>query len=82
MMGITFEHDDLSSSDSQLMKIDGSALLKLCLENGVTLIKMKTPGKSQVTLEMVVNAGDAPDSKTFAAAFNDKLQIEIVSTNG
>lgn len=81
MMEIDFEHDEGSLSDSQLVKIDGSALLKLCLENGVTSIKMRAHDKNQITLGFSVNTGITPADESFAAVFNGKLQIEIVSTN-
>lgn len=82
IMGISFEHDEICATDAQLVKIDGSALLKLCLENGVTSIKMRAPDKNQTTLGFVVNsAGAGPVGEKLAAVFNGKIKIEMISTN-
>lgn len=82
IMRISFEHDEICASTTQLVKIDGSALLKLCLENGVTSIKMISPDKKQTTLGFLVNsAGAGPVGEKLAAVFNGKFKIELISTN-
>lgn len=82
MMGITFDSDDRAETDSSLVKIDGSALLRICLEYGVFSIRIESNDQDRQLIRL--SARKVPGSSSsadaaVAAAFNGKVRAEFTS---
>jgi hypothetical protein len=84
IMDIHLDDENFTESEAPLVKIDGSLILKYCLEYGVTSIKIKTTGQKQMLLEFT--AVQLPDSalssgptgrEKLAAAFGGKISVEL-----
>lgn len=80
MIGIAFESDDRAAVDSNLVKIDGSALLRICLEYGVFSIRIDVTDQNQplIRLSARKSAVDIRDGgEKVVAAFNGKVRAEF-----
>jgi hypothetical protein len=82
MMGMTFDSDARAEADTGLVKIDGSALLRICLEYGVFSIRIE--GNDQDRQLIRLSARKVPGSSSsagagIAAAFNGKVRAEFTS---
>ena len=84
IMNIHLDDEHFTEADAPLVKIDGSLILKYCLEYGVTSIRIKTHGQKQMLLEFT--AAQLPDSdgtgphsgkEKLAAAFGGKISVEL-----
>jgi len=84
IMSIHLDDEQFTESDTPIVKIDGSLILKYCLEYGVTSIKIKTLGQKQMLLEFTaVHMPDSQASDTninkdkLIAAFGGKINVEL-----
>jgi hypothetical protein len=84
IMDIPLDDEHFTEADAPIVKIDGSLILKYCLEYGVTSIRIKTLGQKQMMLEFT--AAQLPDSEggakhtgkeKLAAAFGGKISVEL-----
>lgn len=84
IMNIQLDDEHYTDADAPIVKIDGSLILKYCLEYGVTSIRIKTLEQKQILLEFT--AVQLPDSEgalkhtgkeKLVAAFGGKISVEL-----
>ncbi len=84
IMSIHLDEEHFIEADAPIVKIDGSLILKYCLEYGVTSIRIKTLGQKQMVLEFTAaqlpegeGAGLNVGRDKLAAAFGGKISVEL-----
>jgi len=84
IMNIHLEDEQYDEVESPLVKIDGSFILRYCLDCGVTSIKIKNLESKQMGLEFSVTHAPGTDrvkksdaKDQLSAAFGGKINIEL-----
>lgn len=83
MMGIEFAADEKAAATRDFVKIDGVALLRICLECGVVSIRIDTDKQTGQTIRMSARADASQRSREaldkIEAAFGGRIRAEFTA---